>query len=221
MRSLKCAEKKLVEAKKEEKATFGQLFKKSMYIEKDDVKVKKQHKIDQLPKVYFDLQFGEDPDLKRITMALYSDSVPKTAENFRVLCTGESEKEATTKPGTKLSYKGSILHRVIPGFMMQGGDFTNGNGTGGESIYGEKFADEDFCDEHDKKYLLSMANCGPNTNGSQFFLTFKETPHLDGKHVVFGEVVDGFRVVEQVEAAKIGAQDKPEEDITIVDCGQL
>jgi|ERR1712194_496844 len=174
---------------------------------------------DELPKVYMDLKFGESEETKRVTFALYSDSVPKTAENFRQLCTGESEK--LTSCGKKLTYEGSSFHRVIPGFMMQGGDFTNGNGTGGESIYGEKFADENFVDVHSKKCLLSMANAGPNTNGSQFFVTFSETPHLDGKHVVFGELVEGFDVVTQVEQAPTGDQDRPKEAITIVKCGQL
>ena len=115
-----------------------------------------------------------------------------------------------------------MIHRVIPGFMMQGGDFTKGNGTGGESIYGDKFADEDLhLDFHHKKYMLSMANAGPNTNGSQFFITFGEAGHLDGKHVVFGEVVDGFEVVDKVEATEIGAGDRPDTDIAIVDCGMM
>ena len=119
----------------------------------------------------------------RITMELYADKTPATAENFRCLCTGE---KGTGKSGKPLHFKGAPFHRIIQGFMAQGGDFTAGNGTGGESIYGTKFKDENFLVKHTKRGDLSMANAGPNTNGSQFFMCFVPTPHLDGKHCVFG-----------------------------------
>jgi peptidylprolyl isomerase len=148
------------------------------------------------PKVALDVTIGGEP-AGTITIELFADVVPKTAENFRALCTGEKGMGQSGKP---LSYAGSPFHRIIPGFMIQGGDFTRGNGTGGESIYGEKFADENFELKHTEAGLLSMANAGPNTNGSQFFITVDATPWLDGKHVVFGKVVEGMDVVEAMEA---------------------
>lgn len=150
---------------------------------------------------------------------LFAAEVPKTCENFRALCTGEKGIGATT--GKPLHYKGCLFHRVIKDFMLQGGDFSAQNGTGGESIYGEKFADEDFTHKHDRPGLLSMANAGPNTNGSQFFITTVPTPHLDNKHVVFGEVIKGMNVVRTVEHLKTNPQDKPLEDCVISDCGEL
>ena len=152
-------------------------------------------------------------------MELFADTVPKTAENFRALCTGE---KGIGKSGKPLHYKGSGFHRVIPEFMLQGGDFTAGNGTGGESIYGAKFPDENFTHKHSTPGLLSMANAGPNTNGSQFFITTVKTPWLDGKHTVFGKVVDNdsFNVVKAIE--KVGsANGKTACPVIIVDCGQL
>ena len=144
---------------------------------------------------------------------------PKTAENFRALCTGE---KGTGKSGKPLHYKGCAFHRVIAGFMAQGGDFTVGNGTGGESIYGAKFADEALnIGKHTKRGILSMANAGPNTNGSQFFLCFVATPHHDGKHCVFGEVTDGLDVLDKIEATPTGARDVPTKPILIAECGQL
>merc|ERR1712070_878519 len=139
------------------------------------------------PKVFMDIAIGGEFK-GRVLFTLFADTVPKTAENFRALCTGE---KGTGKSGKPLSYKNSIFHRVIKSFMIQGGDFTAFSGTGGESIYGEKFDDEAFDVKHEKPFLLSMANAGPGTNGSQFFVTTVPTPHLDGKHVVFGEVVAG------------------------------
>ncbi|KAL7669859.1 hypothetical protein ACOME3_004806 [Neoechinorhynchus agilis] len=162
-----------------------------------------------LPRCFFDVSINGSPS-GRIVMELRSDVVPKTAENFRALCTGEKG----------FGYKGSSFHRVIPQFMLQGGDFTKHNGTGGKSIYGNKFEDENFNLKHTEKYLLSMANAGPNTNGSQFFITTALTSWLDGKHVVFGKVVEGTNVVDQIEA--VGSQSgTTSKKVTITDCGQL
>merc|ERR1712087_778742 len=154
----------------------------------------------------------------RIVMELRADVAPKTAENFRALCTGEKGQGKSGKP---LHFKGCKFHRVIKGFMAQGGDFTVGNGTGGESIYGNKFEDENFTNKHTGRGVLSMANAGPNTNGSQFFLCFVATPHLDGKHCVFGNVSDGLDVLDKIEATPTGARDVPSSPIVIADCGQL
>lgn len=167
-------------------------------------------------RVFFDITIGGAP-AGRLIVELYNDIVPKTAENFRALCTGEKGMGHEGKP---LHYKGSIFHRIIPDFMCQGGDFTRFNGTGGESIYGEKFPDENFQMKHTQPGILSMANAGPNTNGSQFFLTTVKTDWLDGKHVVFGHVVEGLDVLKNME--KQGTQSgKPKAEVKIADCGQL
>ena len=168
------------------------------------------------PKVFFDITIGRS-NAGKVVFELFSDKVPKTAENFRALCTGE---KGMGKSGKAVHFKNSSFHRIIPQFMIQGGDFTRGNGTGGESIYGMKFADENFSLRHDKPGLLSMANAGPNTNGSQFFVTTVKTPWLDGKHVVFGQVVEGMEIVKKIEAC--GSQSgAPREQVTITDCGEI
>lgn len=168
------------------------------------------------PRVFLDISIGGKP-AGRLSFELFADVVPKTAENFRALCTGEN---GNGKSGKPLSYKGSAFHRIIPDFMCQGGDFTAGNGTGGESIYGTKFADENFTLKHDQPGLLSMANAGPNTNGSQFFITTTLTPWLNGKHVVFGVLREGMEVLQAMEACGT-ANGRPTSPVVITDCGVL
>ena len=161
------------------------------------------------PTMFYDIMAEEEP-LGRIFFELFADKVPKTAENFCALSTGEKG----------FGYKGSSFHRIIPGFMCQGGDFTCHNGTGGRSIYGEKFEDENFILKHTGPGILSMANAGPNTNGSQLFICTAKTEWLDGKHVVFGKVKEGMNIVEAME--RFGSRNgKTSKKITISDCGQL
>jgi cyclophilin family peptidyl-prolyl cis-trans isomerase len=152
-------------------------------------------------------------------MELFADEVPKTAENFRALCTGE--KGLGKVSNMPLHYRGSIFHRIIKGFMCQGGDFTRRNGAGGESIYGANFPDESFTRKHDTHGLLSMANRGPNTQSSQFFMTTRPTPHLDGKHVVFGKIVSGYNILEIMENEGVDANDRPLHNVMIANCGEL
>jgi len=167
--------------------------------------------------VYFDVEIGGEP-AGRITMGLFGETVPKTAENFRALCTGE--KGVGSQYNKPLHFEGSSFHRIIPQFMIQGGDFTHGSGIGGESIYGGKFDDENFKIKHTEPGYLSMANAGPNTQGSQFFITTVKTPWLDGKHAVFGKVIEGMDVVKKVEGEGTPSG-KPKKAVRIAASGVL
>ncbi|XP_006868826.1 PREDICTED: NK-tumor recognition protein [Chrysochloris asiatica] len=170
------------------------------------------------PQCHFDIEINREP-VGRIMFQLFSDICPKTCKNFLCLCSGEKGLGKTT--GKKLCYKGSTFHRVVKNFMIQGGDFSEGNGKGGESIYGGYFKDENFILKHDRAFLLSMANRGKHTNGSQFFITTKPAPHLDGVHVVFGLVISGFEVIEQIENLKTDAASRPYADVRVIDCGVI
>lgn len=165
--------------------------------------------------VFFDITIDEQP-AGRIIFDLFDD-VPLTSANFRSLCLGDRGCTPTGKP---LHYRGSVFHRIIPEFMCQGGDFIKGNGTGGCSIYGDKFNDENFTHRHEGPYMLSMANAGRNTNGSQFFITLVECPWLDGKHVVFGKVREGQEVLRQMEAMGTNSG-KPKVRVVVADCGEI
>ncbi|XP_021241242.1 NK-tumor recognition protein isoform X6 [Numida meleagris] len=170
------------------------------------------------PQCFFDIEINREP-VGRIMFQLFSDICPKTCKNFLCLCSGEKGIGKTT--GKKLCYKGTTFHRVVKNFMIQGGDFSEGNGKGGESIYGGYFKDENFILKHDRAFLLSMANRGKHTNGSQFFITTKPAPHLDGVHVVFGLVISGFEVIEQIENLKTDTASRPYADVRVIDCGVL
>ncbi|KAK1444182.1 cyclophilin-like domain containing protein [Babesia gibsoni] len=188
-----------------QKKHYGSVFKGlSLYEDKKGLR-----QLKDMPHVYLDVTIGEK--MYKLVIALFEDTVPKTAKNFKQLCDESAE----------FNYKGNKFHRLIKGFMIQGGDITKGDGTGGMSIYGESFEDEAFTDTHSERGLLSMANCGPNTNSSQFFITFVPTPHLDGRHVVFGKVVEGLDVLSKFEHVETGEQDRPNVDITIVGCGSM
>ncbi|XP_044596851.1 peptidyl-prolyl cis-trans isomerase cyp11-like [Cotesia glomerata] len=170
------------------------------------------------PRVFFDIEVGGLP-MGRVIFELYMDICPRTCENFRALCCGELGLGKTT--GKPLHYKGTVFHRVVKDFMIQGGDFSVGNGTGGESIYGGTFPDENFSVHHIKPFLLSMANRGKDTNGSQFFITTQPAPHLDNVHVVFGEVVSGQEVVSHIEGLPVDRMSRPLQDAKIAKCGEL
>jgi peptidylprolyl isomerase len=209
-------DEKQKEKAQREKTLFKNFFKTSVYNDKPLVEKPKdvpEEVNPSNPKVFFDIKIG-DGEVQRIEFELFIDKVPKTVINFKNLCTGSTE-------DPKQTYKGTIFHRVIKNFMMQGGDYENSNGTGGASIYGRTFEDEMFYYKHSREGLLSMANSGPNTNGSQFFITFKETSWLDGKHVVFGKIIKGMDTVRIVEQVETDDQDRPKDLIQVVDCGSL
>jgi len=205
-KALKEAKQNLVNSRKEQTKTFGGLFDKGgMYDDKSDAFVVEPH-TGPLPRVWLDISIGGEP-AGRIVAKLFANVVPKTAHNFRALCVGESGVGKKTKQ--PLTYSGSNFHRTITGFMIQGGDFSNHDGTGGESVFGGQFEDENFELKHDRPFMLSMANAGPGTNGSQFFITTKPCLSLDGKHVVFGEVVTGQDIVSKIEQQETDEKDKP------------
>ena len=195
------------------KKAFKNMFSQQIYSETEK---KVEYSDPSNPIVFMDIKVG-DNEPKRVEFELFKNIVPKTAENFRALCTGE---KGTGKSGKSLHFKGNAFHRLIKDFMLQGGDFTNGDGTGGESIYGEKFEDENFQCKHLERGYLSMANAGKNTNGSQFFITFKKTDWLDNGHVVFGRVTKGLEHLNEIEEVAVEG-DKPTTSIVIVDCGEV
>jgi cyclophilin family peptidyl-prolyl cis-trans isomerase len=172
--------------------------------ESENIFIDEDENTTKMSKAYFDISIG-GVKKGRVIMVLFDEIVPKTTNNFKELC--------------KNKYHKSLFHRVIKGFMIQGGDFTHKNGTGGYSIYGQKFEDENFNINHDDKGVLSMANSGPNTNGSQFFITTTATPHLNGKHVVFGKVIEGYEIIEEIENLNTNSNDVPDLDVVIEDSG--
>lgn len=220
-KQIKLLHSRVQASKEKEKQSFAGIFGSeatskgvSLYDDKPMTSVMIPHDKHRDSKyVFMDIQIGNDQPAQRVEFELFYDSTPRTAENFRSLCAGDNS--------NKLSYKGCTFHRIIKGFMCQGGDFENGDGTGGSSIYGSKFEDESFSSKHTEPFLLSMANAGKDTNGSQFFVTTAETSHLDGKHVVFGRVVNGQDVVRAMEDTETGSNDKPVQDVVIVDCGEM
>jgi cyclophilin family peptidyl-prolyl cis-trans isomerase len=219
--NIKSAKKKELD---EEKAKAQKLFAQGLYSEKAAPKIEKKESglpefNPENPQVFMDIEVGQaegEAKKSRVVFELFKSHTPKTSENFRVLCTGERADEDNA-----LHFRGGIFHRIIKDFMMQGGDTTNRNGTGGRSIYGHKFDDEGVWLPHTTGGLLSMANSGKNTNGSQFFITYQPTAWLDGKHTVFGRVISGFEICKDAEAAETGASDLPKFGVTIVDCGEL
>ncbi|KAK6459582.1 uncharacterized protein RJT20DRAFT_17154 [Scheffersomyces xylosifermentans] len=167
------------------------------------------------PIVFLDISIG-DKSLPRVYIELFAKELPKTTENFRQFCTGEYREN-----GRPIGYKNSPFHRVIKGFMIQGGDFVKGNGLGSKTVFGKSsFPDESFTYDH-KKYSISMANSGPNTNGCQFFICCADVTHLDGKHVVFGKVIEGFETIDAIEKVSVDRDDKPTEQVLITNCGEM
>eukprot|EP01015_Nassula_variabilis_P004917 TRINITY_DN1348_c0_g1_i32.p1 TRINITY_DN1348_c0_g1~~TRINITY_DN1348_c0_g1_i32.p1 ORF type:complete len:467 (-),score=121.27 TRINITY_DN1348_c0_g1_i32:128-1528(-) len=213
LNELRKIKEKVKKINQKEKGMYSKIFAESYY--ENEYKQVSYHDPSN-PIVYFDIQIGEEAP-ERLEIELFKHVAPKTAENFRALCTGEKGQGQCGKP---LHYKGSQFHRLIKEFMLQGGDFEKGNGTGGESIYGSKFEDENFKLKHTKRGLLSMANAGPNTNGSQFFIIFKNTEWLDGKHCVFGNVIKNEKFLDKLESVECNGE-KPSVPITIVDCGEI
>tara|TARA_Y100000385_G_C13102928_1_gene645716 strand:- start:3802 stop:4479 length:678 start_codon:yes stop_codon:yes gene_type:complete len=192
-------------------------LKKSIFNDNDNTKLEFYSNIDKNPKIkksniYFLIKIDDDNNIYKLVFKLFDDIVPITCKNFRIL---------STKGIKQKSYKNSRFHRVIKNFMIQGGDIINGNGTGTMSIYGNKFNDENFKIPHNEEGLLSMANSGPNTNGSQFFITTNKASHLDNKHVVFGKVIEGIDVIRKIENLKTDDNDKPYSNIKIIDCGEV
>ncbi|EAY01257.1 cyclophilin, putative [Trichomonas vaginalis G3] len=168
------------------------------------------------PRVWFDISI-DGAAAGRIVIELFVDRVPKTAENFRMLCTGE---KGVGRSGAKLHYKGCKFHRIIPHFLIQSGDFISNDGTSNESVYGQRFEDENFSVKHDQPYIVSMANSGRNTNGGQFFITLVKAPWLDFRHVAFGKVIEGTDIVELIQAAG-SSNGAPKQTILISDCGEI